>query len=223
MFALMWESVLGLIEILIFFGPLGGGDKNESKVQSLRINDYRKYQNSVSVHLFLLFNSYCIGSLVEEMTKGFILQHCCKLYLPFTVHLRMSNHFINFILLGLAVGSGFGSAEAILYVCIYAGEASFVSQLSLLLFRLFVTIPFHSLLGVLWGLELSKREILGFYDSFSWFKMGWKPVFFHGTYDFLEMEYILLVSKFTNATMGWIAVGTALLCPFFFTYKQLVH
>ncbi|ETO29959.1 hypothetical protein RFI_07161 [Reticulomyxa filosa] len=209
LFALMWESILGLIEILIFFG-LSKSGTNDSKVESLRENDFSEYQNNVPVHIFLLLYSYLISSLIEEMTKAFILQHCCKLYLPFSTHLSLPSHLMSFLLLGIGVGSGFGSIEAILYVCIYAGNASFLAQIWLLMVRLFVTIPFHSFLGVIWGMELSKREILGCYKKYSWIHMGWKPVFYHGTFNFLKVEYVLLISNVTYDIMGWNVLGAVI-------------
>ncbi|ETO18485.1 hypothetical protein RFI_18780 [Reticulomyxa filosa] len=221
LFAWMLESTLGLVELFVFFGIPKVATDNQSKIQSVRENNFSGYQTNVPIHIFLFLNSYFVSSVVEELTKALILQHCCKLYLPFLTYLTLPSHLMSFLLLGVAAGAGVGTAEAVVYVCLYAGDASAAAQMWLLLVRILVRIPFHSLLGVMWGMELSKREILGLYKRCSWIRMGWKPILFHGTFLFLQIEYVLLVSDVTYDVMGWNVLGAVVACILLLVFALL--
>ncbi|ETO26266.1 hypothetical protein RFI_10872 [Reticulomyxa filosa] len=178
-----------------------------------------------------LINAFVIAGMTEEMTKGMVLQHCAKLYLPHSTHLDGS--FVKtFVWMGLAVGLGFGTMEGILYTCLYGMNSGIFGQLIILLIRIFLAIPLHALTGsmrsfslkkripkkknpgAIWGIEFSRRECL--HQQKSWFELSFKQILWHGLYDYVEMEYSLftpandLYVALLGLALGYIIVAIAL-------------
>ena len=106
------------------------------------------------VHVYLLVSALLVAGLIEEAVKGFVLQYSAKLYLPHPAHLGRA-HADTLVWLGLVIRLGFGSIEGVLY----GGNKGAASQAILLLVRVIIAIPFHSITGAMWGTQLAKREV----------------------------------------------------------------
>ena len=152
--ALIAESIVTLVITLIFyvnvpnFKDTMGADSDDSTPGD---------KSSFSSHFYYFLQAFFVAGLIEEYCKGFLLQYTMKLYLSHRKYLNNLD-IKSIIWLGLAVGLGFGTMEGVLYVCIYGGNKSILSQLILWLVRVFVAIPFHTIMGIMWGFELAKRD-----------------------------------------------------------------
>ena len=148
----MIELVISLI-ILIIFGV------TDSRLATDLSDGYSGNKTQFGAHFYYFLQAFFVAGLIEEYCKGFLLQYSMKLYIHHPKYLNYLD-IETICWLGLAVGSGFGTMEGVLYTCLYGGGTSFVSQVILWLVRTFVAIPFHTIMGILWGCELSKRDAL---------------------------------------------------------------
>ena len=154
-------------------------------LKTISEGNFYEYRHYKIIHVYLFINAFFVASLIEECVKGFILQYVSKLYLSNKIYLGR-NDIKTFVWLGICVGLGFGTMEGIIYTCVYGYKMSFFDQFQVFLIRIFIAIPFHTLLGFLWGINLGERDCLK--NDLTWFKIGYFQVCF-----FMHDEIFYLV------------------------------
>jgi RsiW-degrading membrane proteinase PrsW (M82 family) len=199
LFALVLEGLLSVLVIFAF--------ANKSNLKTaMETNDFSSFKTNVWAHIYILFTAFIVAGCVEEYTKGFILQYTMKLYLPHTQFLYRQ-YIDTIVLFGVCVGLGFGTMEGVIYVCVYGGYQSFLVQFILWCIRAFIAIPFHTITGAMWGINLARREC-NKETRLNWFRLGFVQVLFHGCYDFIEMEYALYtVTSDVALEIGYVFLG----------------
>ena len=82
----LWISTVAMLGISLLFGT-------SRALRAVMNEDYEGAKHEVCsnalVHLYLVFNSFCVAGLIEEFIKAYLLQYVTKLYLPHTSHLGM--------------------------------------------------------------------------------------------------------------------------------------
>lgn len=145
----LWITTVVVLTILLLF-------HNSRALQAIMNDDFETAHdytcNNFAIHLYLFFTSFFVAGLIEEISKGYLLQYIVKLYLPHFNYIKSIN-MNQFIWFGIVIGLGFGTIEGIIYVCIYGGSQGFLSQIILWLIRAFIAIPFHTITGCLWGIK----------------------------------------------------------------------
>ena len=154
LFSELWVQFVLILSISMLFGS----SRALTAIETESLDEAHRWTcSNPLVHLYLLFTSFCVAALIEESIKAFLVQYAAKLYLPHTVHLGRA-HRDCFVWIGVAVGLGFGTMEGVLYVCVYGGNKGVGAQLMLWLIRAFIAIPFHSVMGWMWGTAMAQRE-----------------------------------------------------------------
>lgn len=160
----------------------GGHSKGHKSDGSDGIPDgmeFLRFAESPALFVFLFLLSYVSAGVVEESLK----YYCAR-----DVKRRRPSYRVlyGYVLYAAAAALGFSSIENIGYVLSGAlgrgGDGSVLGVLLNVLGRVFISTPLHVLCGLLIGLQVYRRDVLG--ETLPlWKVMGWS-VFFHGSFDF---------------------------------------
>jgi hypothetical protein len=236
--ALIAETIFALLFLVIFFGA-----KKPKIFDGINNEDFTKFKKDPAIHVFAVFFAFLGSGLFEELSKYYVIEHCFKLYLKYPAFMSRVD-IDSFLWIGIFVGIGFGSMDAVMFTCVTNGNHA-VRQVIALLVRLIVQIPFQTALAYIWATKLARRDIIlrrgqrkG--DSSSstvarirapeqersnWryiLGIGYRQILLHGLYDFLKLECFIIAG---NARIGYLALsgligGVVLLVAIYFAFQM---
>jgi RsiW-degrading membrane proteinase PrsW (M82 family) len=124
--------------------------------------------------------AFLVAGLFEEIGKAIITRFSIDYYFREKLEPTVDN-FKKLTFMGLACGLGMTVAETILYSCRNHAADGWGSQLQQVFTR--SVMPFHGIWGIMWGIGIARRVLLG--ENFSYWKMLLVPLLTHGTWDFI--------------------------------------
>ena len=169
------------------------------------------FQLNAKVFVFLFLNAFVVAGFCEEFLKLIVVNRCR------TLGITRAN-FTQVIAFGFVGALGFSMTENIGYSTASRDKLGFGAVLGLILLRMLIATPLHTLTGILIGVSLSEEGLKRDRDSNSSYSLSFQtaakilaiPILIHGLFDF--QAFVFAAVGFKQKWPPIMCLGDASLC-----------